>query len=168
MSWEYNDKEHIKLFRKIINWEWYTDVNTTKLFLHCLLKANWKDGNWRGYKYERGQFITSIGTLAKETGLTQKQVRVALDHLIRTGEVASKNYPKFRVITVNSYAEYQDRGKQKGNETASKRAAKGQAKGKQRATDIRSKEYKEDKEYIKPSSGVDDEPGEPWPDDFFD
>ena len=55
--WEYTDTEYIKLFRKMLNWEWYTDVNTKVLFLHCLLKANWKDGSWHGHKYKRGQFI---------------------------------------------------------------------------------------------------------------
>lgn len=134
MSWKYTDGEYIKVFRKLLEWEWYTDVNTTKLFMHCLLKANWKAGSWHGFKYERGQFITSLATLAHESGLTVKEVRTALNHLERTGEVASKKYPKFRVITVLSFNKFQSMGKQTGKQ----RASSGQGKGKQGATDIRS------------------------------
>lgn len=36
---------HIKLFRKFLDWGWYQDINTKVLFIHMLLKANWKDGN---------------------------------------------------------------------------------------------------------------------------
>ncbi len=103
----YGDNEYIKLFRKMVNWEWYTDVNTKVLFLHCLLRANWKDGSWKGIAYKRGQFITSLNTLAVETGLTFSQVRTALHNLIRTGEVASLSQGRNRIITVISYDSYQ-------------------------------------------------------------
>lgn len=143
MSWKYSDNEFIKIYRKMLKWEWYTDVNTKTLFIHCLLKANWKDGSWHGYQYKRGQFITSIASLARETGLTVKEVRTALKHLERTGEVASWHDNKIRIITVLSYDSFQGMGKQQGNQ----RASKGQAEGKQGATDIRIyKNNKEDKE----------------------
>ncbi|MBR4300056.1 MAG: hypothetical protein IKT59_10145 [Bacteroidales bacterium] len=103
----YGDNEYIKLFRKMVNWEWYTDVNTKVLFLHCLLRANWKDGSWKGIAYKRGQFITSLNTLAVETGLTFSQVRTALHNLIKTGEIASLSQGKNRIITVISYDSYQ-------------------------------------------------------------
>ncbi|MEE1162755.1 MAG: hypothetical protein UHU21_03580 [Lachnospiraceae bacterium] len=146
--WEYSNTEYIKLFRKMLNWEWYTDINTKVLFLHCLLKANWKDGSWHGVPYKRGQFITSLPTLADETGLTIKQVRTALSHLKRTGEVADKTYSKFRIITVLSYDSFQATGRQKGR---------------QGATDIRSirniKNIKEDKEEVQEIS---DEQAREW------
>lgn len=103
----YGDNEYIKLFRKMVNWEWYTDVNTKVLFLHCLLRANWKDGSWKGIAYKRGQFITSLNTLSAETGLTFSQVRTALHNLIKTGEVASLSQGRNRIITVVSYDSYQ-------------------------------------------------------------
>ena len=150
-GWNYSDKEYIKLFRRLLKWEWYTDVNTKVLFIHCLLKANWKDGSWHGYTYKRGQFITSLASLSRETGLTVKEVRTALKHLERTGEVASWHDSKIRIITVISYDQYQQAGKPTGNQ----RASSGQAKGKRGATDRRiyknSKEYKEYKE-IAPSA----------------
>ena len=129
----------IKIYKKMLRWEWYDDTNTKVLFLHCLLKANWEQTRWHGIEIEPGQFITSLGNLAKETKLTVRQVRVALDHLIMTGEVTSKCHSKFRIITVNNWNCYQGNDKQRGKQVTSKR----QASDKQVTT---VKEYKEIKE----------------------
>lgn len=137
--WEYSDTEYIKLYRRMLNWEWYTDTNTKVLFLHCLLKANWKAGKWHGYSYQRGQFITSLRSLAKETGLTVKEVRTALNHLISTNELASKPTNKFRIITVVSFDRYQSTG----NQTGTQGASNGQTKGNRYKNN---KKYKEGEE----------------------
>lgn len=102
----------ISLNRQILNWEWYTDVKTFKLFIHCLLRANFKDNKFRGLLIKRGQFITSLDTLVVETGLTKQEVRTALKHLISTGEI-SKNSASgyYSIITVVSYNEYQNNEK---------------------------------------------------------
>lgn len=131
--WEYTDTEYVKLFRKLLNWEWYTDVNTKVLFLHCLLKANWKDGSWHGYKYKRGQFITSLPSLSRETGLTIRQVRTALNHLKATGEVTDWHDNKIRIITVVSFDKFQSRDRQNGRQATGKR----QASDRQATADIR-------------------------------
>ena len=131
--WEYTDTEYVKLFRKLLNWEWYTDVNTKVLFLHCLLKANWKDGSWHGYKYKRGQFITSLPSLSRETGLTIRQVRTALNHLKATGEVTDWHDNKIRIITVVSFDKFQSRDRQNGRQATVKR----QASDRQATADIR-------------------------------
>ena len=39
---------YIKIDRKILDWEWYRNLNTCRLFFHLLLKANWKDGRFEG------------------------------------------------------------------------------------------------------------------------
>ena len=80
--------DYIKLSRKILEWEWYSDVNTCRLFIHMLLKANWKDGRFQGEEIPRGSFVSSYQNLASETGLSVKNVRTALEHLRNTGEVA--------------------------------------------------------------------------------
>ena len=66
----YVNNNFIKLSRKLMDWEWYTDEHTKTLFIHCLLKANWKKGNYKGITVNRGEFITSLQNLAIETGLT--------------------------------------------------------------------------------------------------
>lgn len=144
----YGDNEYIKLFRKMVNWEWYTDVNTKVLFLHCLLRANWKDGSWKGIAYKRGQFITSLNTLARETGLSIKMVRTALNHLIMTKELVSEGQGKGkgqnRIITVLNYDSYQVTGKQEANEGQSS-GKLGANKGQQYKNNKEDKNYKEDK-----------------------
>ena len=129
----------IKLYRNMLDWEWYDDVNTKMLFLHILLRANWKAGSWHGIKYDAGEFITSLQTLADEVHLSVHQVRTALDHLKATGEVTSRCQGKTRIITVNNWNKYQVGGKVSGKVAARSR----QGGGKVVAID---KEYKEREE----------------------
>jgi len=110
--------DFIKLHRKMLKWGWYDDANTCRLFIHCLLRTNWKAGEWHGIHYEAGQFITSLETLAKETRLTVSQVRTSLKHLTLTGELTSKSQGKCRVITVNNWYSYQVCDKENDKEIA--------------------------------------------------
>lgn len=114
MMRNFSNDEYLKIFRKMVFWEWYTDVNTTKLFLHCLLMANWKPGRWKGLSYKRGQFFTSLDHLSKETGLTIQEVRTALGHLESTNEITSKTTNRYTLITVLSFDKYQ--GDQQANQ----------------------------------------------------
>lgn len=132
---------HIKIDRRILEWEWYKDLNTCRLFFHLLLRANWKDGRFQGMEIPRGSLVTSYNNLAAETGLSVKNVRTALKHLETTGEVAVNRHPKFSVVTVNNYNLYQSDGTVSGSQVADNR----QATGKQVATieevkKVRSKE----------------------------
>lgn len=98
----------IKIDRNILNWGWYKDTNTKALFIHLLLKANIKKGNFMGVEIKRGELATSYASLAKETGMTVKNVRTALEHLKSTQEVAIKRHSKFSVISILNYSSYQD------------------------------------------------------------
>lgn len=99
---------HILLDRKILEWEWYKDINTCKLFLHLLLKANWEDERFQDIEVPCGSFISSYQTLATETGLTIQKIRTAINHLKSTGELTIHPYPKFSVFTVKNYRIYQE------------------------------------------------------------
>lgn len=115
------DGNYIKLSRGLLDWEWYTDINTTRLFIHMLLKANWKDGNFKGTTIPRGSFVSSIGKLSGETGLTDREIRTAISHLKKTGEVTSKTTNKFSVFTVVKYDLYQTTDKQNDKQPTDKR-----------------------------------------------
>lgn len=132
---------YIKIDRKILEWEWYKNLNTCRLFFHILLKANWRDGKFEGKTIPRGSFVSSITALSQETGLTQKEVRTAINHLKTTGELASRSCNKYTVFTVNNYCLYQDEGKQGGKQAA----GNGQTNGKLRATIEERKEGKKEK-----------------------
>lgn len=151
MAWSYNPKEFIKVYRKFMEWEWYTDVNTKTLFLHCLLRANWKPGSWKGINYKAGEFITSLPSLSEETGLTVRQVRTSLTKLISTGEVTSKTtdettgrkLTRNRIIAVNNWDSYQVCDSQ--NDSQNDRISDRQATGKRQASDSRYKNNKNNK-----------------------
>ena len=98
----------IKIDRNMLRWRWVSTPNTAYIFILLLLKANYKDVEFKGMTIHRGQLVTSIQSLANQCSLTTNQVRTALDHLISTGEITSKAYSKFRVITIPKYNEYQD------------------------------------------------------------
>jgi hypothetical protein len=117
----------IKLYDKILKWEWYKNTNVKVLFLHLLLKANYKDLSFEGRKIQRGQLVTSLPSLVSELGMSVRQVRVSLDKLIMTGEVTSRSYPKYRVITIVHYDDYQAFDRQDDSQMTGKTAGKRQA-----------------------------------------
>ena len=113
--------EYIKLNRKIMEWEWYGNINTCRLFIHMLLRANWKDGRFEGKVIPRGSFVSSLPKLADETSMTIREVRTAISHLKLTGEVTCKTYPKYTVFTVKNYCEYQSSDIQNDSQTTCNR-----------------------------------------------
>lgn len=102
----------IVIHRKILEWEWYTDNVVKTVFIHCLLRANFRDTAWRGHSIKRGQFITSYANLAEECGITVNQARRAISALCTTGEITHKSHGKYSVVTVVKYDYYQDDHKQ--------------------------------------------------------
>ena len=98
----------ICLHRKFLSWEWYSDLNTKSLFIHLLIKANFEDKKWQGVEIKRGQFLTGRKVLAKETGLSEQQVRTALERLKSTNEITIKSTSRYSIITLNNYNTYQD------------------------------------------------------------
>ncbi|MCG8182763.1 hypothetical protein [Tenacibaculum piscium] len=88
------------LQRGFIDWEWYTDVNTTKLFLHFLLKVNYSKKKWQGNIINKGEFITSYEKLAVETGLSISKVRTALSKLVNTNYVIVESTTSFTKISI--------------------------------------------------------------------
>ena len=101
------DEGYIKLNRKILRWEWFDDPKTLKVFLYCLIMANWKDQKYRGRIIPRGSFWTSRSQMAEDLKMTERQIRTALAHLKETNEVTSYSTPRGSIITVVLYNEYQ-------------------------------------------------------------
>ena len=98
----------IKIHYNLLNWEWYDDINTKTLFLHLLLMANWKDKKWHGILIKRGSFVTSLGKLANQTGLSVQNVRTSLNKLKSTHEITSKTTNKYTYITINNFNDSQE------------------------------------------------------------
>lgn len=117
---------YIFIHKKLLDWEFYSDLNTKSLFIHCLLKANWEDKQWNNIIIVRGSFVTSIDSLSRELGLSVKKIRLCLDKMKRANNIAVKTTNKYSVITVVKYDDYQkpytEKGKQKGKQSGTKRA----------------------------------------------
>ena len=97
----------IKLHRQLLEWEWYDEPDTFRLFLHCLLKANHKDNNYRGQIVKAGSFLTSRELLSNETGLSIQKVRTSLERLELTKEITTKKSKKGTVLQIVKYKNYQ-------------------------------------------------------------
>lgn len=98
----------IALSRKIKHWGWYTDANTFRVFIHLLLCANWKDGEYLGIPVKRGQAIVTQESIAKSLALTRDKVRVSLHKLKNTHEITQMNSGKYTIITITNYDTYQN------------------------------------------------------------
>jgi len=99
----------IYLHRKIMEWEWYSDIKVCRLFIHLLLKANHENNEWQGIKILKGQLITGRLVLSKETGLSQREIRTCLTKLKTTNEVTIKTTNRFSLITLVNYGIYQNK-----------------------------------------------------------
>ena len=99
----------ICLYKKLINWEWYQDGNTCRLFIHLLLLANYEDKYWQGQLIKRGQLVTSLEHLSDDLGLSVQKIRTSIKKLKSTGEITSKATNKYTVITIERYEDYQSK-----------------------------------------------------------
>jgi len=132
-----NNGNFIKLNRSILKWEWYDDINTKAVFLHALLKANYEEGAYRGHKLMPGDVVFGRKKWAEQLGLSERQVRTAIEHLKETGEISTiKTTNRFTVLRIENWALYQS----KDGETTNKRPTSDQ-----QATNKRPRTKKEKK-----------------------
>jgi len=99
----------IKLHRSILEWEWYDDPNTMRVFIHLLLNAQWEDSRYHGYEVPKGSLIIGRKKLAEELEISERAVRTALNHLKSTNEVTIKVTNQFSIVTIVNWAKYQGR-----------------------------------------------------------
>ncbi len=115
------DSGFIKIHRKILEWPWYKDINTCRVFIHMLLKANWKEGRFRDTTVPRGSFVSSLDKLSEETLLTKREIRTAISHLKTTGELTVKTTNRYSIFTVKNYELYQSDDTQSDIKATSRR-----------------------------------------------
>ena len=141
------EQGYIKLHRSILGWEWWSDANTTRVFLWLLLNAQWEDSRFRGYEVPKGSLVTSYNSISQNLDISVKSARVAIEHLKRTGEVAIKRHSHFSIVTIVNWDKFQgmddENGNHFGNHEGNLTAIKGQSKGNiKEIKNIRNKEEK--------------------------
>ena len=156
----------IKIDRNILDWGWYKDATTFRVFMHLLLTANIKAHKFMGVEIKRGELATSQKSLAESLGISVQSVRTAISHLKSTGEVTVSQHSRFSVISIVNYDLYQ------GNQQAKRQSANSQLTGnQQQSKNVIKKEYPNG--YIYPSradlrSYVEEEGLGADPDEIFD
>lgn len=97
----------LKLYRSMLDWEWYQDINAKVLFLHLLLSVNIRPQRKLGMSIPAGSIDRTQEQLVAETGLTLQQLRTAISKLKSTGELTVVRGPKFSVYTLKNWSRYQ-------------------------------------------------------------
>lgn len=154
----------IKIFRELLQWEWFQKAEMVQLFIYLLLKASCTDKQWQGMTVKRGQLVTSNATMRQDLRLSEQQIRTCIKRLISTGEITYKSTNRYVVITICNYDKYQEIGdsiNEQNNEqtnnqsTDNQRAINEQSTTSKEIKNIRSKEY--NIKDIKQESGSNDQ-----------
>jgi hypothetical protein len=116
---------YVRVFRSMLDWEWYDDTACVRLMLHLLLTANWEEKQWHGQTIYPGQLVTSMDRLAETLGTTRSAIRRTLDKLKSSGEVTIQTNNHWTTLTLGNWAEYQEvqptNGRPSGRPTTNKR-----------------------------------------------
>lgn len=114
------ENSYIKIYRGLIDWEWFNDSKVVHLFIYLLLKANFLDGKFKGHEVKRGQLITGRKKLSVATGISESSIRTCLDKLQRTNEITITSTSDYSVVTIVKYDIYQCYDKKVTNKTPTK------------------------------------------------
>ena len=102
-----NDYSWFKIYRKMEDWEWFTDSKTLHVFLYLMLRANIKNKKFNGRMIRRGQVVTSYQKIAGATGMSVSSAKRAISNLISTGEITMQSTNKYSIITIVKFDSYQ-------------------------------------------------------------
>lgn len=98
----------IKIFRELLQWEWFQKPEMVQLFIYLLLKANCEDKQWQGITVKRGQLVTSNSSIRNDLRLSEQTIRTCIKRLISTGEITYKSTNRYVIITICNYDKYQE------------------------------------------------------------
>ena len=93
----------MKLDKNFLDWEWWGDINTSRLFLYMLLRANTEDGKYRGLPVPKGCLVSSVSKMSRETNLTEHEIRTALAHLQETKDVERHQFLNISIYKIKNY-----------------------------------------------------------------
>lgn len=96
-----------KMYRSIVDWEWFKEHDMTCFFLYCLSNANLQDKMWRGVYIKRGQLLVSRSTMCRELGIEERRYRTIISRLQKSGEIDIDTSGGCTLITIVNWERYQ-------------------------------------------------------------
>lgn len=148
-----DNRTYIKVFHQMLEWGWYSDTNTFRVFMHILLRANYKPSEYLGQKIDAGECVFGYNAWSEELGLSVRELRTAISHLKATNEIRVRATNRFSVITVVKWEFWQIEEGMCDKQVATQTTSKRQASDKQATTSKESKntttKYKHSMEHPK-------------------
>ena len=114
-------KLYIKVYYSMLDWEWYDDANTFRVFMHLMFIANRNAHPYHGDVIHRGEALASLEFIAKSLNISVRNVRTAIEHLKATQEITTRKIDKTSVIRLNNYNKYQRDNRITDNEVTTNR-----------------------------------------------
>ena len=139
---------YIKIYRTLLDWEWYDDSNTKIVFLHLLLNANWRESKYHGYIIPRGGLVIGLESLSKTLGISIQSIRTSLNHLKSTNEITIKSTNKFSIVTIVNWEKYQGCDDDANKQTNKQLTNEQQTTNKQLTTEEEYKNIRKEEYYI--------------------
>ncbi len=87
-------------------WRWSGKPKTLRLFTWLLEHAETEDRPFEAVVLYRGDVFTSMQEIGIGTGLSPREIRTAMDHMLKTGDVTTYRYGYNRVIQIPCYDDF--------------------------------------------------------------
>jgi hypothetical protein len=110
----------LKLHRRAIDSQVFSDPHLWHLFCWCLLRANWKPGYFKGIEIPPGSFACGRNAAADEIGVNPSTLYKRLKKLESVGVISLSGNNRFTTITVQKWAYYQDGSGDGNNQVTTK------------------------------------------------
>ena len=95
----------LKIYRSIVDWEWFSEHDMTTFFIWCLCNANVDGRMWRGVYVKPGQLVVSRSTVCKELGISERRYRTIISRFAKSGEISVKPQGAFSIVNWEIYQE---------------------------------------------------------------
>jgi hypothetical protein len=111
-----NTGDWLKLHRRAIDSQVFSDPHLWHLFCWCLLRTNWKDGWFQGVKVPAGSFATGRDAAGESLGMSGSSWYRGIKKLEEMGVIAVQPNNRFTVISVVKWSFFQNGEQQVNNE----------------------------------------------------
>jgi DNA-binding transcriptional regulator YhcF (GntR family) len=112
-------KGWITLHRKLLKNPICQKPSYLSVWIHLLLMANYEETSfiWNNKKQilRKGQLLTGLKVLSKETGIAQTTVYRILNYLENEKQIKQEKTTKYTVITILNWDKYQDKNQEMEN-----------------------------------------------------